>query len=80
MWGAIAKPWQKSSGGGLTAKSAVFRQEGGILEWRWAVTRDFLNCLFSTNDCLAQYFTFFLSNALVTVFASLKEGEGNVKM
>ena len=22
--------------------------------------RDFLNCLFSTNDCLAQYFTFFI--------------------
>ena len=78
MWGAIAKPWQKSSGGGLTAKSAVFRQEGGILEWRWAVTRDFLNCLFSTNDL--HNILPFLSTALETVFASLKEGEGNMKM
>ena len=41
--------------------------------------RDFLNCLFFSTTDLHNIVTF-LSNALETVFASLKEGEGNVKM
>ena len=40
--------------------------------------RDFMYCLFSTND-LHNFFSF-LSTALETVFAILKEGEGNGKM
>ena len=78
MWGAIAKPWQNSSGGRHTAKSAVFGEEGGIFE-DWRSPETFLTVYLAQMTVLHNILPF-LCNALVTVFTSLKEGEGNVKI
>jgi hypothetical protein len=73
-------PQWNSSGGGHKVKSAVFGQEGVILEWRLAVTRETFWTVYLAQMTVLHNILPFLSSALETVFASLTEGEGNAKM